>query len=461
MAHLRPGKEKRKAPDEGPGASLVQDQEVGQGDATFVSKRRKWSLERHSFVYSLKGRELGTWGHRESISFQRQLCDYAVLKLPHLLRVRHLGLGTVNKVFASQWLNGRQVVCGTKCNSLFVLDVLSGQMTRIPLLRDMIPVPARAYPTSGIHAIEMNPSKTLLATSGENPNSLAVYKLPTFDPVSLGDRQGHSDWIFTIIWVNETVAISGSRDGTLAMWHVNPESSGMDIALSENADLPVYAHMCPKGIQAIPTGSSSPGACKVRAMAFSAPNRELGAVSLDGCFHLWKVGDNLSRLLTMRLSYCRENVCMAYCDELSMYAVGSQFHVSFLDVRQHRQKIPPLCSRDGGMGVRSLSIYQNLVTVGTGHGALLLYDIRTRKFLEDMSEHNPELPVDPAGRKLKLMTGSGWVNEDDLWVDFFGDLEYYPNAVYTHCYNWPEMKLFVAGGPVHPDVRGNYAGLWS
>uniref|UniRef100_A0A8C5KZK9 DDB1- and CUL4-associated factor 12-like protein 2 n=2 Tax=Jaculus jaculus TaxID=51337 RepID=A0A8C5KZK9_JACJA len=452
---------KRKAQGDGQGAgSSVLPGPVmaaAPGEGPRLPKRQRRPVARRSLVHYLNGR---AQGHAGLPGFESELRGYAILRLPELLQERQLALGPLNKVFASQWLNARQVVCGTKCNTLFVVDIHSGRITRIPLMRDRVPGLARPQPTCGIHAVELNPSKTLLATGGENPNSLAVYQLPTFDPVCLGDRQGHRDWIFAIAWMSDTVAVSGSRDGTVALWRMDPDMFN-GISWYKDMGLPRYAHIRPKDMEAIPRATTNPGNRKVRALAFSGKNQELGAVSLDGYFHLWKARSSLSRLLSFRLPYCRENVCLTYCDDLSLYAVGSQSHVSFLDPRQRQQNIRPLCSREGGTGVRSLSFYQHIITVGTGHGSLLFYDIRAQKFLEEKSSASLDSFPGPTGRKLKLTCGRGWLNQNELWVNYFGGMEEFPNALYTHCYNWPEMKLFVGGGPLPSGLHGNYAGLWS
>lgn len=52
-------------------------------------------------------------------------------------------------------------------------------------------------------------------------------------------------------------------------------------------------------------------------------------------------------------------------------------------------------------------------------------------------------------------------NHDETWRNYFSDIDFFPNAVYTHCYDSSGTKLFVAGGPLPSGLHGNYAGLWS
>ena len=344
-AKAEEGSESSSSP--GPSSAAMAAAEAGQAEGSLLLvKRPRRPMARHSLVHYLKGRALGYEGHPRLAGFEGDLCSYRALRLPELLRERQLALGPLNKVFASQWLNARQVVCGTKCNTLFVVDIKTDHIMHVPLMRDRVLDLSRGSPSCGIHAVELNPSKTLMATGGENSNSLAVYQLPTLEPMCLGDCQGHRDWIFAIAWMSDTVAVSGSRDGTLAVWQVDPDTFNGSIAMHEDAGLPAYAHIRPTYTEAIPKPIINPGNHKVRALAYSNKNQELGALSLDGYFQLWKARSSLFRLLSLRLPYCRENVCLTYCDELSLYAVGSQSHVSFLDLRQGHQNIWSLCSRE-------------------------------------------------------------------------------------------------------------------
>lgn len=119
-----------------------------------------------------------------------------------MLRETPVNIGTVNKVFCSQWLSDRQIVFGTKCNKLLVYDVRSRSLDAIPTLRPRTPWPGAEHQT-GIHALQINPSRTLLATGARNSCELAIYRLPTLDPVCVGEA--HKDWVGMNLFLNITL----------------------------------------------------------------------------------------------------------------------------------------------------------------------------------------------------------------------------------------------------------------
>ena len=169
--------------------------------------------------------------------------------------------------------------------------------------------------------------------------------------------------------------------------------------------------------------------------------------------------------MSKRLPHTLENVCLSTDEECQMYAVGSKVirketmtgmftdllkaHTDLLDSRtlQSVRKIP---SRNAGCGIRSVSFKGNILTIGTGVGLMLFWDLRACKFLESTMNSN---------RAVQLKASRGWVQRDDTFMDAFQNQKYLP-AIYTHCYDTSGTRLFAAGGPLQCGLKGNYIGLW-
>ncbi|XP_010218843.1 PREDICTED: DDB1- and CUL4-associated factor 12-like [Tinamus guttatus] len=103
-------------------AGELQEEQYGWDHS--VHKRKRLPPVKRSLVCYLKGREVRM---QNESSYHHLLHGYAAQQLPSLLKEREFHLGTLNKVFASQWLNHRQVVCGTKCNTVFAIVRFSSE----------------------------------------------------------------------------------------------------------------------------------------------------------------------------------------------------------------------------------------------------------------------------------------------------------------------------------------------
>ena len=51
--------------------------------------------------------------------------SYVTRKLPQAFQAKEFDMGTIDKIFASHWLDGRNVVYGTKCNKVWFWNTMS------------------------------------------------------------------------------------------------------------------------------------------------------------------------------------------------------------------------------------------------------------------------------------------------------------------------------------------------
>lgn len=314
-----------------------------------------------------------------------------------------------------------------------VLDLYNGKMSQIPNLKSS-GYGTQASENCGIHCIEINPSGTLLATGGELPNDIAVYKLPTLEPVCLGEN-GHTDWIFDACWIDDQHFVTGSRDTKLALWRVNDELSNWEPRYAGH-----YAFISPMWIHRFTDAE------KIRALLFNERRSEIVALSLNAQLHQFDI-NSLRQKNKLKLMYQNDNVCLAQINgsDKNLYAVGSRTHVNLVDQRTFEScrkiNISP-------QGIRSLSFYSDILTIGTGSGAVLFYDIR----------HNKLVNFKDRIENVSLNVAKGWLSPSSQ--EMLYEMEYNP-AIYTHQYDSTGTRLFTAGGPLTAGQVGNFASLWT
>ncbi|XP_050303792.1 DDB1- and CUL4-associated factor 12 homolog [Anthonomus grandis grandis] len=347
-----------------------------------------------------------------------------------------INLGHMNKVFCSQWLSDRQVVFGTKCNKLMVYDVQTHKLDQIPSLisRRNLTSQSNEQPC-GIHSVQLNPSKSLMATGARNTCDVAVYRMPTLDPVCVGEN-AHKDWVFDMCWLDDEFLVSGSRDTKLSLWRITDE------VLEAKEEIPTHKVISPEALK------ECRNAQKIRALCFNKSYQEIAALSLNGFIHIWDA-QSFKQKLSRKLPSSQENVCMAVQEAGNVYAIGCRSYTLLLDCRT-LQAIKKVNSRYSGCGIRSATFQGDILTVGTGLGMLMFYDLKAGKYLESSIN---------TSRTVILKGSKGYVFPDEEYMDNIQNVKYVP-AIYTHCYDSTGTRLFTAGGPLPATLTGNYAGLW-
>ncbi|KAG8224098.1 hypothetical protein J437_LFUL001792 [Ladona fulva] len=430
-----------------------------------------------SFVDYIRSREMGNQ-RLEPMSVSSEYGTRHMLT-HEMFKEHTVPLRSMNKVFCSQWLSDRQVVFGTKCNKLMVYDVATQRLDRIPSLQGRLGC-GPPEQQCGIHSVQINPSRTLLATGARNSCEIAVYRLPTLDPVCVGEG-AHRDWVFDMCWLDDQFLVSGSRDTHMALWRIEDEPKEEPVCegrihqqqqnewtkscclrggteppprmLEEQEEddqnpnaatklhIPSYQHVTAVAVK------ECKAAQKVRSLAFNRCFEEIAALSLNGYIHIWSAS-NFKQKLSRKLPSSQENVCLAI-QEGGMYAVGCRSYTLLLDART-LQAVKKISTRYSGCGIRSASFQRNVLTIGTGLGVLMFYDLRAGKYMESSIN---------SSRTVVMKASRGWVFPDDEFLDVMQNLKYTP-AIYTHCYDSSGTRLFTAGGPLQANLYGNYAGVW-
>lgn len=306
---------------------------------------------------------------------------------------------------------------------------------------------------AGIRTLTLSPCQQQLLVGGRNPTEALV--LPADNLGSGAARvllvcgahgvlwctrvssQGHNDWIFSGCWVEQNLAATASRDGTVKLWSTKQDSSH-DACILPSQTLMVAPQT---GVRDV--------TCEF--------NRHLVTLSLKGVVQAWDAC-TMQPLYKESLRQAVEPVCVTSTRD-GMVAAGLLTRIALLDLR-----VRGPCGKINGMragnGVRSLSILGNLLTAGYCNGQLTFHDVRTLKQL-------PPTCLQSDGEPLlmhHLQATGGWAQSTWCGADCamasrhepFREGE--PHACLTH--QWRGARLLMAGGPIRPTTKGCFACVW-
>jgi DDB1- and CUL4-associated factor 12 len=382
-----------------------------------------------------------------SVNSHNQLMHHSLRRLPALLEEFSFDLQGTDKIFSAAWISDTQVLLGTKCQNLILLDINTGKKIKLPGMTAISTDQPYNSHTYGIHAISTNPSKTILAVGAGRPDDptddfdIQLFEIPSFHP--LGVLRGHTDIIFSFHWIDDSTLVSGARDRSLKIWNIAETLSEEYVSKTFLANLKLFS----------PQASQIEHEDKIRDLALDRSTETCYSLSSDGYVKIWDCS-RMSVTSSVSLIHTNETVCLALDSDRHIVTVGSQSHLSIIDPRVS-QIVHIFESLDEGWGVRSMSVNSGLLSIGGGMGKVSFYDLRAHRYLSWEGDQGIN------GEKLQdcLQVSKGWLCKDEVFQRHFHNLQV-SNAIYTLMYDQSFGKLFVAGGPLQLNLKGSMAGLW-
>lgn len=224
---------------------------------------------------------------------------------------------------------------GTKCNKIKIYNTNNHKVIDLPQLSHPPSESAPLPQSQGVYAVEINPSRTLMATVGLAGRDVAIYRLPNLEPVCLGHKS-HTDGILDLCWLDDDFVVSGGMDRQMALWRIDdhPYRSMSGTVLDDHHGLPPLPAVEPLKIK------KCVGADKVRAVIFNQQKCEIITLSTNAFIHVWDP-ERFHQIMSRKLPHAMENVCLTQRQDYSLYAVGSKSHFTLLDPRtlHHVKKV--------------------------------------------------------------------------------------------------------------------------
>ncbi|KAJ3177812.1 DDB1- and CUL4-associated factor 12 [Gaertneriomyces sp. JEL0708] len=424
-----------------------------------------------------------------------------------------------DKVFAAEWLDDRQVLVGTKCGQLVVIDSATGRRVDVPLANDIYGESSMALCNAGrspsiefenrlsasrpsvssdrhqaqeplsdpdppsVRSICMSPCGNLLAVS--RGSEIQILSLPELSPVGL--LHAHTDVIFSLDWISDTILVSGGRDGSVRFWDTAAISSSPSVSLSS---LSLSPSLFPTS--SLPTLAPLPNTInhshRVRALTYSPQTSTLLTLTTTSKVKLYSLSAARPLpLFSHTLPRTRDPTCSVFSSTQNTFIVGSADRLHFIDPRA-----PDLThvvrAFDDDNGVRSLATTGSVVAVGSGGGFVSFYDLRAGKYIEweengyvstlrttPKSAYNAPAfsPLHPAvtmsteslaadvpthveeGYTTYLPAPPATPHFDPTHDTVFES----PTAIYALGFSRCGGRLVAAGGPLHVNVGGCMGGV--